>query len=178
MLYLVENHHMVKSHHIYLGVFVLVPVEFSLPGSCGNFSVTKVLIIHHLAERTMKAAQYAGLSKRERQVVDIVHERGRATVSDIMDAMSRAPTNGAIRSALRVLRAKGLVKIERDGKRYVYLPAGSSAKQGRSELQHTVRTFFKGSLTSTVSALLEMKTSDKELAELEKLVRQAKRGRG
>jgi predicted transcriptional regulator len=143
-----------------------------------NFFEAKVLIIHHLAERIMKAAQYAGLSKRERQVVDIVHEMGRANVADIMVAMPEAPTNGAIRSALRVLREKGLLKVERDGKRYVYLPAGSTAKQGRSELQHTVKTFFKGSVTSAVSSLLELKTSDEELAELEEMVRQATKERG
>ncbi len=105
------------------------------------------------------------LSRRERQVMDILFRRGKATVAEVMADLSDPPTYSAVRSVLRILAQKGLIHHREDGPRYVYLPA-VNANQARDEaLQHVVRTFFEGSTEHAVTALLRL--SDAELAPAE-----------
>jgi predicted transcriptional regulator len=128
----------------------------------------------------MSKPPHIDLSRRERQIMDVVHRRGRATVAEIQEEIGDA-SYSAIRSALRLLREKKAIRHEHDGKRYVYTPVVSVTEARRSALEHLMETFFDGSEVRTVSAILEMpdtELGEKELERLEELIRRARdRGR-
>ncbi|MFI5006157.1 MAG: BlaI/MecI/CopY family transcriptional regulator [Solirubrobacterales bacterium] len=114
------------------------------------------------------------LSRRERQVMDILFRRGEATVAEVMASLPDPPTYSAVRSILRILVGKKLVTHREDGPRYVYLPAVSPNRARDEALLHVVRTFFEGSAEQAVTALLRMsdtRLNDAELARLAELVR-------
>lgn len=120
----------------------------------------------------------ATLSRRERQIMDIVYRLGRATAADVMDNLSDPPGYSAVRALLRVLEDKGHLKHEHDGPRYVFTPTVSRQTARQSALKQMVRTFFDGSATQAVAALLDMsgsKLSDEEHEQLTELIAQAKR---
>jgi BlaI family penicillinase repressor len=96
------------------------------------------------------------LSRREREILDIVYARGHATAAEVRDAMTEAPTDAAVRTTLRILVAKGHLRIEEDGPRYHYWPTVSRNTVRRSELQHILRTFFGGSTESALATLLDI----------------------
>ena len=109
--------------------------------------------------------------------MDILHARAAVTVAEIRAAMPDAPGYSAVRALLRILEEKGHVKHHQDGPRYVYLPRASRAAASRSALKRLVATFFQGSVTETVAALLESadtKLSEAELEQLRQLIKQAK----
>jgi predicted transcriptional regulator len=128
----------------------------------------------------MSKPPHIDLSRRERQIMDVVHRRGRATVAEIQEEIGDA-SYSAIRSALRLLREKKVIRHEHDGKRYVYTPVVSVTEARRSALEHLMETFFDGSEVRTVSAILEMpdtELGEDELERLEELIRRARdRGR-
>jgi len=95
------------------------------------------------------------LGKRERQIMDIVYRRERASVQDVLAELPDPPTYSSVRAMLRYLEDKGHLRHEADGPRYVYLPTKARDEVRGSALSHVVRTFFEGSVTSTVAALLE-----------------------
>lgn len=97
----------------------------------------------------------SGLSRREREVMEIVYRLGRPTASEVQEAMQDPPSNAAVRSTLRILVAKGHLRHEYDGPRYVYLPTVSAAAAQRTALQRLVHTFFDGSAEGAMAALLE-----------------------
>ena len=105
------------------------------------------------------------LTRRERQVMDILFRRGEATVSEVMAELPDPPTYSAVRSILRILGEKGLVTFKEDGPRYVYLPVVSTARAQEDALKHVVHTFFEGSTEQAVTALLRI--SDASLSETE-----------
>jgi BlaI family penicillinase repressor len=114
------------------------------------------------------------LSRRERQVMDILFRKGEATVAEVMADLSDPPTYSAVRSILRILVGKKLVTHREDGPRYVYLPSLSPNRARDAALLHVVRTFFEGSAEQAVTALLRMsdtRLGDAELARLADLVR-------
>jgi BlaI family transcriptional regulator, penicillinase repressor len=114
------------------------------------------------------------LSRRERQVMDILFRQGEATVAEVMADLPDPPTYSAVRSILRILVGKSLVTHREDGPRYVYLPAVSPNRARDEALLHVVRTFFEGSAEQAVTALLRMsdtRLGDAELARLAELVR-------
>jgi predicted transcriptional regulator len=118
------------------------------------------------------------LSRRERQIMDIVYEAGRATAAEIRDRMDDPPSYSAVRALLRVLEEKGHLRHESDGPRYVYLPTVSPRTARRRALRHLLRTFFEGSTEGAVAALLEMdasRLSDEELDRMEQLIEQARK---
>ena len=118
------------------------------------------------------------LSRRERQIMDALHQRGRATAAEVQAALPDAPGYSAVRALLRILEAKGHVKHRRDGARYVYLPRGSREAARRSALKRVVSTFFQGSVTQAVAALLETadaRLSDSELHDLQQTIQQARK---
>ena len=121
------------------------------------------------------------LSRREQEVLDIVYGRGHATAAEVRDAMADAPTDAAVRTTLRILVAKGHLRIEQDGPRYDYWPTVPADVQRRSELQHILRTFFGGSTESALATLLDMRpgTLDEDTRRrLKKLIdRAANQGR-
>jgi len=96
------------------------------------------------------------LSRREQEVLDIVYARGHASAVDVRDAMEDPPTDAAVRTTLRILVAKGHLRIVEDGPRYDYWPTVPPDAARRSELQHVLRTFFGGSTESALATLIEM----------------------
>ena len=118
------------------------------------------------------------LSRRERQIMDAVHQRGRATATEIQAALPDPPSYSAVRALLRILEEKGHVKHRRDGARYVYVPRVSRASARRSALKRVVATFFHGSVTQAMAALLETadtRLPDSELHQLRQLIDQARK---
>ncbi|MBE0660644.1 MAG: BlaI/MecI/CopY family transcriptional regulator [Bryobacteraceae bacterium] len=96
-----------------------------------------------------------GLSRRERQILDILFKRGRATAAEVHADLPDRPSNSAVRAHLRTLEEKGHVKHEAEDLRYVYSPAVQPAKARKSALRHVVETFFEGSPANAAAALLD-----------------------
>jgi len=99
------------------------------------------------------------LSRREREVMDIVYRLGRATAAEVRGEMAEAPTDAAVRTTLRVLVRKGRLRQEYDGPRYVYFPTVAREAARRSAFRHLLDTFFGGSARGAMAALLEMEDS-------------------
>ena len=125
--------------------------------------------------------QKPALSRREQQVLDIVYARGHATAAEVREAMDDAPTDPAVRTTLRILVAKGHLRIEQDRPRYDYWPTVSADAARRSELQHVLRTFFGGSTESALATLLDLdgaRLDEEARRRLKRLIDEAsKRGR-
>lgn len=121
------------------------------------------------------------LSRRERQIMDVLHTRQHATAAEVLAAIPHPPGYSAVRALLRILEDKGHVKHRRDGARYVYFPCVSRKAASRSALKRVLNTFFHGSVNEAVAALLDVsdiKRSEGELAELRKLIdKSRKQGR-
>ena len=112
----------------------------------------------------MTTNAHAALSRRERQIMDILYRRGRATASEVMADLPGDPSSSTVRTQLRVLESKGHVRHEEEGLRYVYSPAVPRRTARKSALRHVVDTFFDGSAEQTVAALLGgERLSDDEL---------------
>jgi BlaI family penicillinase repressor len=107
------------------------------------------------------ASSRPALAKREKEILDIVYALGHATAGEVRNAMREPPTDAGVRTILRVLVAKKHLRIEQDGQRYVYWPTVPRESAQKSELLHVMRTFFDGSVESTLATLLEV--SDREL---------------
>jgi predicted transcriptional regulator len=99
----------------------------------------------------------ARLSRREREVMDIVHRAGHASAAEIRERLEDPPTDAAVRSTLRILVEKGHLSYEFDGPRYVYSPTVPSEAAGRSALDRLMQTFFDGSAEGVMAALLEVR---------------------
>src|SRR6266498_4844099 len=119
----------------------------------------------------------AALSRRERQVMDILHRRSGATVAEIMADLPDPPTYSAVRSVLRILGEKELIKHREDGPRYVYYPAESTERARDDVLAHVVRTYFGDSPEQAVTALLRMSDVDIDDAEIARLRNTIRRAR-
>ena len=118
------------------------------------------------------------LSRRERQIMDALHQRGEATAAEVQAALPEAPGYSAVRALLRILEEKGHARHRREGARYVYLPRVKQETARRSALKRVVATFFQGSVTQAVAALLETadtRLSDPELLELQRTIEQARK---
>jgi predicted transcriptional regulator len=100
------------------------------------------------------------LSRREREILDIVYTRGHATAAEVREAMHEPPSDAAVRTTLRILVAKGHLRIEQDGPRYNYWPTVSPDAARRSELRHVLRTFFGGSTESALATLLDIQPGE------------------
>jgi BlaI family transcriptional regulator, penicillinase repressor len=97
----------------------------------------------------------ADLSRRERQVLDALYRAGRATCAEVQRAIPDPPSYSAVRTFLRILEDKKIVRHEQDGTRYVYIPTVEKERASRSALRHVLNTFFEGSVTQAISALLD-----------------------
>ncbi len=118
------------------------------------------------------------LSRRERQIMDILYRRGRATANEVMQELSGEPSYSTVRTQLRVLEEKGHVHHEEQGLRYVYEPAVPRHTARKSALRHLVDTFFDGSAEKTVAALLggeSARFTDEELERIAGLIRKARK---
>ena len=109
------------------------------------------------------------LSRRERQVMDILHRRAEATVAEIMAELPDPPTYSAVRSVLRILGEKNLIRYKEDGPRYVYYPAQDTEEARDDVLAHVVRTYFAGSPEQAVTALLRMSDVDMKADDIDRL---------
>jgi predicted transcriptional regulator len=119
-----------------------------------------------------------GLSRRERQIMDVVYRRGQATAAEVLEDLPDPPSYSAVRAMLRVLDEKGHLRHEQQGPRYVFLPTVPREQARRSALQQLVHTFFDGSTEQAVAALLDQSDrtlSDAELARLARLIAQARK---
>jgi predicted transcriptional regulator len=117
------------------------------------------------------------LTKRERQIMDVLYRLGRGTAGEIRDGLPGAPSDSTVRTQLRVLETKGHVRHDELGLRYVYMPTVPRRAARKSALKHLVDTFFDGSSVNVVAALLggeAARVSDEELARIAELVRTAR----
>ena len=120
----------------------------------------------------------APLSRRERQIMDVLHRRGRATVGEVMAELTGDPAYSTVRAQLRVLEEKGHVRHEEHQLRYVYLPAASRQTARRSALNHLLDTFFEGSPEKVVETLVgreRSRLSDDELERMARLIEKARK---
>ena len=116
---------------------------------------------------------HATLSRRERQIMDVLYRRGRATAAEVMQDLTGDPHSSTVRTQLRVLEEKGHVRHEEEGLRYVYMPAVPRHAARKSALRHLVETFFDGSTEKAVAALLGRegsRLSDEELDRIADLI--------
>jgi BlaI family transcriptional regulator, penicillinase repressor len=122
--------------------------------------------------------ELAGLSRRERQIMDLLFQRGKASVGEVMDGIPDPPGYSAVRATLRTLEQKGRVSHEEDGRAYIYRPTLRRDAARKSALTHVLRTFFDNSAEQAVAALLELKgsrLSDAELERVSRMVENAKK---
>jgi predicted transcriptional regulator len=125
----------------------------------------------------MTDTQQTPLSRREREVMDVLYRQGEATVAEVLEALDDPPTYSAVRSILRVLKEKGHITHREDGPRYVYAPAVNRERARSAALDHVVETFFDGSAESALAALLrrsDLELSDPQIERLARQIRQAR----
>jgi predicted transcriptional regulator len=118
-----------------------------------------------------------GLSRREREIMDVIYRRGQATAAEVLEELPDPPSYSAVRAMLRVLEDKGHVRHEQQGPRYVFLPTVPRQRARRFALKQLVHTFFDGSTEQAVAALLDLssrKLSDAELDRLARMIEQAR----
>jgi BlaI family transcriptional regulator, penicillinase repressor len=121
---------------------------------------------------------HSKLSRRERQIMDVIYRLGRASVAEVIEQMTDAPSYSAVRAMLAILEEKGQLRHEADGARYVYLPTVGREKARRTALKGLVRTFFDGSPGEAIAALLDLpdsKLSSVELDALSSLIEKTKK---
>jgi BlaI family transcriptional regulator, penicillinase repressor len=126
----------------------------------------------------MPSALHATLTRRERQIMDILFRRGRATAAEVMEDLSGDPSYSTVRTQLRVLEDKGYVRHQEEGLRYVYMPAIKRHTARKSALRHLVDTFFEGSTEKAVAALLGgegTRLTDEELTRIAGLIARARK---
>lgn len=119
----------------------------------------------------MNSTDHRDLSRRERQILDILYQRGQATAAEVQSALPEPPSYSAVRALLRILEDKGHVRHEQDGPRYVYLPMVPRDNAQRSAMRHLLQTFFDGSAEQAISALLDDSSAKLSSAELDRLAR-------
>ena len=129
----------------------------------------------------MKRNPLSELAVREREIMEVIYARGQATVAEVLEGLADPPTYSTVRAMLGKLEKKGYVKHEEHGAKYVYVPTVPRKKASMSALERTVQTFFDGSATKAVAALLDLDSadlSDEEIDRMAELVEQArKRGK-
>lgn len=128
---------------------------------------------------TPKPSSIPTLSRRERQILDVLFRRKEATALEIQAELSDAPSYSTVRALLRILEEKGHVHHREDGPRYVYLPVVAPAEASRSALRHVLDTFFDGSAAGAMAALLGdngAAITEDELQRLESLIAKARKG--
>jgi predicted transcriptional regulator len=126
----------------------------------------------------MTKNSHTHLSRRERQIMDVIYSKGRATAADVLEAMPEPPGYSAVRAMLRLLEEKGYLRHEQDGPRYVFLPTLSRERARQSAMKQLLQTFFDNSAEQAVAALLDMsraKLSDAELDRLSEMIDNARK---
>lgn len=126
----------------------------------------------------MNKTIHHNLSRRERQIMDIIYSRGQATAIEVMENLQEPPSYSTVRALLRVLEEKGHLKHRQDGQRYVYSAIVGREKVKRSALSRVLQIFFNNSTEDAVAALLDLspeRLSDEQLSRMEKMIKQARK---
>ena len=126
----------------------------------------------------MSPEPHLDLSRRERQIIDILYSQGRATAAEVLAALPDPPSYSAVRAMLRILEDKGHVRHEQDGPRYIYLPTVGRDNAKKSAMRHMLQTFFDGSASQAISTLLDdprTKLTNPELDRLARMIDQARK---
>src|SRR5213079_317095 len=126
----------------------------------------------------MPMSALRGLSRRERQIMEILYQRGKLSASEVREAMEDAPSYSAVRALLRVLEDKGHVRHQAEGLRYVYAPVVARDKAKRAAVKHMLDTFFNGSPEQIVAALLDVSSpalTRDELDRMAQMIEKAKK---
>ena len=126
-------------------------------------------------------ALHTSFSRRERQIMDILFRRGRATAADVMNELPGEPSYSTVRTQLRVLEEKGHVRRESEAMPFVYMPVVARQAARKSALRHLVDTFFDGSAEKAVAALLGgegAKLTDEQIDRIAELIEKARKGGG
>ena len=126
----------------------------------------------------MTSKPHQHLSRRERQIMDIIYQRGQATAQEVLEKLPDPPGYSAVRAMLRLLEEKGYLRHEQDGPRYVFLPTLAREKARRSALKQVLETFFDDSTEQAVAALLDLsraKLSSEELDRLSRMIEEARK---
>lgn len=126
----------------------------------------------------MAKGKLSDLSRRERQIMDVVYQLGKASVAQVLSGIPDPPSNSAVRTMLRLLEDKGLLKHTRDGPRYLYRATVSRSRACQSAIKRLLRTFFDGSTEIAVATMLDMESSrlsSEKLDRLAKLIERARR---
>jgi predicted transcriptional regulator len=126
----------------------------------------------------MTRKSHANLSRRERQIMDIIYQLGRATAQEVQERLPNAPSYSAARALLRLLEEKGYLRHEQDGPRYVYLPTLAREKARTAAIKQVLKTFFDDSAEEAVAALLDVskaKLKPEELDRLSLMIAEAKK---
>lgn len=125
---------------------------------------------------TPKKSSVENLTRRERQIMDVLFASGQATAKEIEEKIPDAPTGATVRTILKVLLNKGHVRHRQEGRAFIYEPNAAPAKAARNAAQRLLDVFFQGSLERAVSGLLDAResTSEEELTRLEALIREAR----
>ena len=129
------------------------------------------------SSRPRTAPPGAKLTRRERQIMDILYRDGEGTVADVMAQLPDPPSYSAVRATMNVLEEKGHVRHKQDGPRYVYLPAVPRDRARRAALNHLLQTFFDGSAESAVVALLQMSDNTLSPTDFERLAAEVRKAR-
>ncbi|HMV83511.1 MAG TPA: BlaI/MecI/CopY family transcriptional regulator [Blastocatellia bacterium] len=126
----------------------------------------------------MSGSSHHHLSRRERQIMDVIYSRGQATAAEVQENMPDPPSYSAVRAMLRLLEEKGYLRHEQDGPRYLFKPTLAREKASKSALKQMLETFFDGSTEQAVAALLNLskaKLSQDELDRMSQLIETAKK---
>ena len=126
----------------------------------------------------MGRAKATALSRRERQIMDILYARGEATAAQVLGDMRDAPSNSAVRALLAILEKKGHVRHREEGERYVYMPATAREKAAKTALERVIEVFFAGSLEKAVATRLtdpKVKLNEEEYVRLKGLIEAARK---
>ncbi len=126
----------------------------------------------------MSDPQQLHLSRRERQIMDVIYRRGQATALDVIEEIPDPPSYSAVRALLAVLERKGHVKHSKDGIKYVYAPTRSRQRAAQSALRRVLQTFFEGSVEKAMASLLDnsdTKLSEHDFDRMSKLIEKAKK---
>lgn len=126
----------------------------------------------------MSGNSHQHLSRRERQIMDVIYQRGQATAAEVQENMPDPPGYSAVRAMLRLLEEKGYLHHEQDGQKYIFKPTLAREKARKSALKQMLETFFDGSTEQAMVALLNLsksKLSDEELDRLSQMISTAKK---
>lgn len=128
----------------------------------------------------IRKSAFIDLTRRERQIMDILYQAGRASAEEVREALPSPPSNSSVRTMLRILEEKGHIRHEQDGARFVFIPIVKAEKAKRSAVRHLIDTFFAGSGKEAIAALIDITAQDlddAELAALRRMIDKAAEGK-